>query len=99
MLKKRGFIILLLIALIYWGFFFADQVMDSSQKEREGFTTAESRRETALKVIENQMEVFMIIEGRYPDSLEELVEKEYMEALPDPKGRPWEYDQSAGRVK
>ncbi|NLB34667.1 MAG: hypothetical protein GX817_02440 [Elusimicrobia bacterium] len=97
-MRKKGFIVLLLIALVYWGYFFSGKIRNLPEQEKTGSDVMEIPREAGLKIIEGQVKIFEVIEGRYPDTLEELIEKEYMGVLPDAYGRPWEYDSSDGRV-
>lgn len=49
--------------------------------------------------LKNKINTFQIQEGRYPSSLNELVEKGYIEKLPEPpKGMSLKYDPSTGDV-
>jgi len=49
--------------------------------------------------LKNKINTFQIQEGRYPSSLNELVEKKYIEELPQPpKGMTFHYDPSTGSV-
>jgi len=50
--------------------------------------------------MKNKINTFQIQEGRYPYSLNELVEKKYLEKLPEPpKGATFHYDASSGTVE
>ena len=49
--------------------------------------------------LKNKINTFQIQEGRYPSSLDELVEKKYIEKLPQPPaGMTFHYDPSTGSV-
>lgn len=49
--------------------------------------------------LKNKINTFQIQEGRYPYSLDELVEKKYIEKLPEPpKGMSFRYDPSTGSI-
>lgn len=50
--------------------------------------------------MKNKINTFQIQEGRYPYSLNELVEKKYLEKMPEPpKGATFHYDASTGKVE
>ncbi len=50
--------------------------------------------------MKNKINTFQIQEGRYPYSLNELVEKQYLEKLPEPpKGATFHYDASTGKIE
>ncbi|HOL22238.1 MAG TPA: hypothetical protein PLQ41_05235 [bacterium] len=49
--------------------------------------------------LKNKINTFQAQEGRYPYSLNELVEKKYIDRLPEPpKGMSFRYDPSTGNV-
>ncbi|MCM8760332.1 MAG: hypothetical protein NC832_01250 [Candidatus Omnitrophica bacterium] len=49
--------------------------------------------------LKNKINTFQVQEGRYPYSLNELVEKKYIDRLPEPpKGMSFRYDHSTGNV-
>lgn len=49
--------------------------------------------------LKNKINTFQIQEGRYPKSLDELVEKGYIEKLPSPpKGMQFVYDPKTGKI-
>ncbi|MCM8772811.1 MAG: hypothetical protein NC926_01225 [Candidatus Omnitrophica bacterium] len=49
--------------------------------------------------LKNKINTFQIQEGRYPESLDELVEKKYIEKIPNPpKGMKFVYDPKTGKV-
>ncbi|MCM8777644.1 MAG: hypothetical protein NC905_05225 [Candidatus Omnitrophica bacterium] len=49
--------------------------------------------------LKNKINTFQVQEGRYPYSLNELVEKKYIDRLPEPpKGMSFRYDPSTGNV-
>ncbi|MCX8083124.1 MAG: hypothetical protein N3D17_07035 [bacterium] len=49
--------------------------------------------------LKNKINTFQIQEGRYPSSLNELVEKHYIERIPEPpKGMSFRYDPSTGNI-
>ncbi len=50
--------------------------------------------------LKNKINTFQIQEGRYPNSLEELVEKGYIEKLPEPpEGMKFYYNPKTGNVE
>jgi len=50
--------------------------------------------------LKNKINTFQIQEGRYPNSLDELVEKGYIEKLPQPpEGMKFVYDPKTGNVE
>jgi hypothetical protein len=50
--------------------------------------------------LKNKINTFQIQEGRYPNSLDELVEKGYIEKLPQPpEGMKFVYDPKTGSVE
>jgi len=52
-----------------------------------------------LMILKNKINTFQIQEGRYPSSLNELVEKKYIEKLPQPpEGMKYYYDSSNGKI-
>jgi len=53
----------------------------------------------SLLYMKNKINTFQIQEGRYPYSLNELIEKNYLEKLPEPpKGMSFHYDVSTGKI-
>ncbi len=62
-------------------------------------TLKKSKAMDDLLYIKNKINTFQIQEGRYPDSLNELVEKKYLDKLPEPpKGMSFHYEPSTGKV-
>ena len=96
MLKKRGFFLLVMISIIYWGYFFIERVKFDDESGRG---VAADTRAAGLKALEAQIEVFGIIEKRYPATLEELVEEGYLESIPASGAVPWKYDPEEGVIK
>ena len=49
--------------------------------------------------LKNKINTFQIQEGRFPNSLEEIKEKRYIDKLPDPPaGMKFVYDSTTGKV-
>lgn len=64
-----------------------------------GKTFKKSKAMDDLLYMKNKINTFQVQEGRYPYSLNELVEKNYLEKLPEPpKGMAFHYDASSGKV-
>lgn len=85
-----------MIALAYWGFFFLGR---GGSGDESGRPEDPYNRAAARDALENTLEVFETIEGRLPDSLDELVESGYIETVPFPGEEPWEYDPSTGVLR
>jgi ABC-type Fe3+-hydroxamate transport system substrate-binding protein len=62
-------------------------------------------QKTAIKVIDTTavaqaIELFNAQEGRFPTSLDELVQKRYLGRIPDlPKGFKYQYDPKTGKLR
>jgi hypothetical protein len=62
-------------------------------------------KETAVKTVDvarltQAIQIFNVQEGRYPKDLNELVEKKYINQVPDaPYGLKLDYDPASGQVK
>ncbi len=64
-----------------------------------GNALKKSKAMDAELYLKNKINTFQIQEGRYPSSLDELVEKKYLEKLPEPpRGMVFQYDPSTGKV-
>ncbi len=56
-------------------------------------------RQTSLAGLNQTIQQFQTMEGRYPNDLEELVSEGYMPQLPDPpRNREFDYDPRTGTV-
>jgi hypothetical protein len=63
-------------------------------------TLKKSKAMDDVLYMKNKINTFQIQEGRYPNSLNELVEKDYLDKLPEPpKGMAFHYDPSTGKVE
>ncbi len=64
-----------------------------------GKTLKKTKAMDSLLYLKNKINTFQIQEGRYPASLNELVEKKYIEKLPvPPEEMVFTYDSSTGKV-
>ncbi|MDD3726258.1 MAG: hypothetical protein PHI44_03590 [Candidatus Ratteibacteria bacterium] len=64
-----------------------------------GTAMKKSKAMDDILYLKDRINTFHIQEGRYPSSLSELVEKKYIEKLPEPpKGMSFMYDPSTGNV-
>ncbi len=62
-------------------------------------TLKKSKAMDDVLYMKNKINTFQIQEGRYPNSLNELVEKGYLDNLPEPpKGMAFHYEPSTGKV-
>lgn len=58
-----------------------------------------TQRQLDLAQLQRAVEMFSAVEGRYPHTLEELIEKRILPALPAaPEGKQLAYDPQTGRV-
>lgn len=54
----------------------------------------------AVLPVKQLIDSFYVQEGRYPSSLQELVEKNYVKEIPQPpKGYTYSYEPSSGRIE
>jgi hypothetical protein len=106
-LNKRGLLFIVLIAILYWGYYFIKPVVIPERSKRPGVRrsklTEKERMEMIhsanLNLLETSIYIFQQKEKRYPRDLSELVEKEYLSGIPDSGSRPWEYNPETGEVK
>lgn len=64
-----------------------------------GRTLKKSKAMGDMLYLKNKINTFQIQEGRYPSSLQELIDKGYIEKLPTPpEGMKFVYDPSTGKV-
>jgi len=62
-------------------------------------TLKKSKAMDGMMYIKNKINTFQMQEGRYPSSLNELVEKRYLDKLPEPpKGMTFNYDPATGNI-
>jgi len=67
--------------------------------ETMGRALKKSKAMGDILYLKNKINTFQIQEGRYPSSLQELVDKGYIEKLPaPPEGMKFVYDPSTGNV-
>lgn len=67
--------------------------------ETIGRTVKKAKAMDDILYLKNKINTFHIQEGRYPKSLEELVEKGYIEKLPSPpEGMQFVYDSKTGDI-
>jgi len=63
-------------------------------------TLKKSKAMDSLLYLKNRINTFQVEEGRYPSSLNELVEKKYIEKLPEPPaGMQFIYEPSTGNIE
>jgi len=101
---KKGLAFLVLLALLFWGYQYLVKTAPEKSKKRESlrkpFDNAQDAvHEANRNILEMSIEIFKQKEGRYPANLNELVEKGYIDKIPDPGSRPWEYDPGTGGIK
>ncbi len=86
----KGLIFVIVLAMIYWAIYFTQSPPDRTER---------SMRNMNIALLETTVEIFITSEGRNPDSLQELVSKEYIDSLPDDGGIPFKYDPVSGQVR
>ncbi|MGM0441234.1 MAG: hypothetical protein ACQEQC_02305 [Elusimicrobiota bacterium] len=103
---KKGFVVLVIFAGVYWGYHYTylakNDEADSSQKPAAKETEnniPEITRRANINMLETSIEIFKNKENRLPNSLKELVEKDYLDKIPDYGNTKWEYDPQTGKVK
>ncbi len=101
---KKGLLFIVAVALLYWGYYFikkspAKPLITGSQINAPVERARDIIHEANLNILEMSIEIFRQNEGRYPEELIELVEKDYLSKLPDSGEKNWEYDPQDGRVE
>ena len=86
----KGLIFVIVLAIMYWAIYFTQSPPDRTER---------SMRNMNVTLLETTVEIFRTSERRNPESLHELVSKEYIESLPDDGGIPFEYDPITGEVR
>jgi hypothetical protein len=62
-------------------------------------TLKKSKAMDDMLYMKNKINTFHVQEGRYPYSLNELVEKKYLDSVPEPPtGMAFHYDSSTGKI-
>ncbi len=106
-MRKACFILTLLMVAFF--------VLSCNRKEKEeelnilnapekyggvmGKTLKKTKAMDSLLYLKNKITTFQVQEGRYPSSLNELVEKKYIEKLPEPpEGLQFAYEPLSGKV-
>ncbi len=85
----KGFLFVIVLAIIYWAIYFMQTPS----------TPESSARKINATLLETTVEIFSTSENRNPETLAELVEKGYIESLPEDEGRPFKYNSATGEVK
>ncbi|MFH1414537.1 MAG: hypothetical protein ABIH89_00415 [Elusimicrobiota bacterium] len=107
LLKTRGFVIICIIALVYWGYFYflrSPKALESRVMERSGRAQRDSENrqhithELNRNILETAISIYKEHEGAFPGKLADLVEKKYLDTMPDPGDRDWVYDPETGTV-
>ncbi len=102
-MKKKGFLLILVMGIIYWGYYFVGNPFSGNKiKKMENNPIAESRElihNTNINLLQTSIEIFHQSEGRYPKDLEELIVKGILLELPYSGGIEWEYNPENGTVR
>jgi len=107
-MKKKNFIICLIILFLF-------TACNKKKKENEELTPlnapakygetmgkAMKKAEAVnnIRTLKSEIYLFFAQEGRYPNSLNELVDKGYIKEIPTPpKGMSYSYDPTTGKVE
>lgn len=95
---KKGLRFIFIVAVIYWGYYFTKPLVTGKKISASIEKTGDVVHESNLNILEISIEIFCQKEGRYPERLNELVEKGYLTKLPDSGSRDWGYDHADGLV-
>lgn len=102
---KKGLIFIVLTGMLYWGYFYAkkfssqEPIITGEEISMPIQKAEEILRRANLNIIEKVIEIFKYSEGRFPEELNELVEKGYLVKIPDFGDKQWEYNKQDGSVK
>lgn len=90
----------MVLSLVYWGYVYLaknpGKVRYEDDREITGSYTV---REEGLNMLRNTIALYRKREGGYPVSLDELVDKGYLAALPGSDGKEWEYNPDTGILR
>jgi len=98
---KKGLVFLILVSALYWGYVFLynSSPVETLKKNGAPEKTEDFARSANRDILQTAIELFNYSEERYPENLQELEEKGFLNEVPESYGRPWNYDQSRGKVE